>query len=410
MSEGVLVAALTAGETAAVGGAALLAVALVLFGVVRAVRRSGRAAEERMAALVAELDRRTREMRDELVDTLRREQEQNRRVRAYSELATSIDLDEVLHRTLDAARAIPDVEAAHVAVATATGETVVRSTGLSDAEVEDIGLGTGPAGRRVRAITVDFSPFGSAEESPVLTGLALPLRSGDASLGLLTLYSRTPGHAFTATAVQMAEDLAIRAAPAIENASRYHEARRLADVDAHTGLHNRRYFHETLGREVARSQRYERPLALIVFDLDDFKEINDRLGHLAGDAVLGQVGERIRSVVRSADVACRVGGDEFGIILPESTLEDAEQLCERLKGQMTLQPIPQAGRLQISAGVAGLRAQDDAVTLFERADDALYRAKEAGKGRVAIAPTVIGRSASDASPSSAISRIESEEG
>jgi diguanylate cyclase (GGDEF)-like protein len=204
------------------------------------------------------------------------------------------------------------------------------------------------------------------------------------------------------------EELAASAGPAIENARRYHEARRLADIDSHTGLHNRRYFHETLAREVARSQRYERPLAVIVFDVDDFKSINDRFGHLAGDTVLGQVGERVRGVVRTSDIACRVGGDEFGVILPESSLEDAEQLCERLKSHMAGHPIPQAGRLHISAGIAGLRPQEDAVSLFERADDALYRAKEAGKGRVAIATSAIGRVATEATPT-AISRIEREE-
>src|SRR5205823_280902 len=127
------------------------------------------------------------------------------------------------------------------------------------------------------------------------------------------------------------ESLASRAGPAIENARRFREARHLADLDALTGLHNRRFFHETLAREVARAHRYERQLALIVFDLDDFKEVNDKIGHLAGDSVLAEVAERMRTVVRSADIACRVGGDEFGVIIPESTLEDADQLYPRAK-------------------------------------------------------------------------------
>ena len=100
------------------------------------------------------------------------------------------------------------------------------------------------------------------------------------------------------------------------------EARRnrlLADLDGLTGLHNRRYFHEMLAREVARAQRYRRKLALVVFDLDDFKSINDRIGHLAGDAVLAETARRARGVVRSADIACRVGGDEFAVLLPEAS-------------------------------------------------------------------------------------------
>src|SRR5215216_4500143 len=174
------------------------------------------------------------------------------------------------------------------------------------------------------------------------------------------------------------------------------EARRnrlLADLDGLTGLHNRRYFHELLAREVARAQRYGRELALVVFDLDDFKSINDRLGHLAGDAVLAEVAERVRSVVRSADVACRVGGDEFGIILPESTLADAEQLSHRMQAAVASRPIGDAGNLQLSAGAAELRPEDDATKLFERTDDALYRAKESGKAEVVAAgPTEAPRS------------------
>src|SRR4029078_5307305 len=116
--------------------------------------------------------------------------------------------------------------------------------------------------------------------------------------------------------------------------------------DALTGLHNRRYFHETLSREVARAQRYDRQLALVVLDLDDFKAINDRIGHLTGDAVLPEWAERLRDVVRTAYIACRVGGDEFAVILPESTLADADQLYRRL----------QAGVVAAAVGPAGAAA------------------------------------------------------
>jgi diguanylate cyclase (GGDEF)-like protein len=130
-----------------------------------------------------------------------------------------------------------------------------------------------------------------------------------------------------------------------------------------------------------RAHRYNRKLALVVFDLDDFKEVNDRIGHLAGDGVLAEAAQRIRQVVRSADVPCRVGGDEFAVIMPESTLEDAEQLFTRIQTVISSRPIGQAGRLHLSAGLAELRGEDDSVSLFERADRALYAAKEGGKGR-----------------------------
>ena len=122
-----------------------------------------------------------------------------------------------------------------------------------------------------------------------------------------------------------------------------------------------------------------------MFDLDDFKAVNDRVGHLAGDSVLAQAAERVRDVVRSADVACRVGGDEFAVILPESTLADADQLYRRLQAAVSSRPVGQAGRLSLSAGIAELKPEDDPTAFFERADEALYSAKERGKAQVVAA-------------------------
>ena len=166
------------------------------------------------------------------------------------------------------------------------------------------------------------------------------------------------------------------------------EARRnrlLADLDGLTGLHNRRYFHELLAREVARAQRYGRQLALVVFDLDDFKSINDRIGHLAGDAVLAETAERARGVVRSADIACRVGGDEFAVLLPEVSGREAELLCLRLREAVSSKPVAEAGTVSVSAGIAELQAGEEPNAFFERADEALYRAKELGKAQTHVA-------------------------
>src|SRR4029453_16716045 len=112
-----------------------------------------------------------------------------------------------------------------------------------------------------------------------------------------------------------------------------------------------RYFHETLARECARAHRYERKLSLVVFDLDDFKEVNDRIGHLAGDAALAEAAERVKDVVRTSDIACRVGGDEFAVILPESSLEDADQLYRRILNARAPRPLAHRGKLYLSAGV-----------------------------------------------------------
>ena len=129
--------------------------------------------------------------------------------------------------------------------------------------------------------------------------------------GSLALFWRRPGYEPSSQRVAAIEQIAATCIPAIENARRYREASQLAETDALTGFFNQRYFHETLRREALRAQRYDRQLALLILDLDDFKAVNDRIGHLAGDAVLAQVAEQLRNEIRSVDIGCRVGGDEF---------------------------------------------------------------------------------------------------
>jgi diguanylate cyclase (GGDEF)-like protein len=126
-------------------------------------------------------------------------------------------------------------------------------------------------------------------------------------------------------------------------------------------------------------------VALLYLDLDDFKLVNDRVGHLAGDAVLAEAATRMLSVSRTADFMCRVGGDEFAVVLPESSVEDGELLAERIARAITARPIGTAGTISLSAGVAELHSADRPTDLFQRADDALYKAKELGKARTVAA-------------------------
>jgi diguanylate cyclase (GGDEF)-like protein len=366
---------------------ALLGVLVVVRALLLA-RTATHSADDRVAAAVAELNQRMDAMLDDLTRTLERAEEDGRRTRKLSELAATIDFDEVLSRTLKTAAARAGVDAALVVLPTVGPKPIVATVGLSEHEAEQRqGVGP-PDGRPVRSVLIRYEYFGLeelAERAAIHSGLAVPLSGDSGEIGYLTVYSRSREHGFGDDDVSQLEELASRAGPAIENAFRFREARQLADLDALTGLHNRRYFHETLQREVARARRYSRRLALIVFDLDDFKAINDRVGHLAGDAVLADASDRIRSVVRSADIACRVGGDEFAVIMPESTLADAEQLYRRVLEAISSRPIGGTGKLQISAGIAELRSDEDATRFFQRGDDALYQAKEAGKGQVAAA-------------------------
>src|SRR6058998_3808106 len=352
--------------------------------------RSDNSADERVAEVVASLNARMGELGKELAGALERAEEEGRRSRIFGELAGSIDLDEVLSRTLEAAGALEGADAALIMLPDPQGgKPLVATLGLSVEEAERHAITGPPDGRLARSISMSYTypelERGERDEAAISSGLAVPLPGETVTLGYLTIFTRTKGHQYSDDDVRLLETLAVRAGPAIENARRFREARQLADLDALTGLHNRRYFHETLSRECARAHRYERKLSLIVFDLDDFKEINDRIGHLAGDTVLAEAAERVRDVVRSADIACRVGGDEFAVVLPESSLQDADQLYRRIQNAVSARPIGTIGKVFLSAGVAELRAEDDAITFFERADHALYRAKDAGKGRVVAA-------------------------
>ena len=370
-------------------GLGALVVSLLALLVVR--WRSDARTDERVAEVVAGLNARMDDLGRELAGALERAEQESRRSHIFGELAGSIDLDEVLSRTLEAAGGLGGADAALAMLPEAQGgNPLVATLGLSVEEAERHAITGPPDGRLARSITMAYTypkTQGDGDEDAIHAGLAVPLPGETQTLGYLTVFTRRSGHEYSDEDVRQLETLAQHAGPAIENARRFREARQLADLDALTGLHNRRFFHETLARECARAHRYERKLALIVFDLDDFKDVNDRIGHLAGDAVLAEAAERVRDVVRTADIACRVGGDEFAAILPESTLDDADQLYRRILHAVSARPLGQAGKLYLSAGVAELRPEDDPVSFFQRADDALYRAKEGGKGRVVAANT-----------------------
>jgi diguanylate cyclase (GGDEF)-like protein len=368
--------------------AAVAALVVVLVLLLSSMRRLRHTTDQRVSSAVGDLNARMESMVSELQGALARANDEGRRNQFLGELTSSLDLDEVLDRSLEAALTVSGADAALLSIGEPNGTPLIATLGLSTEEAEHQAIAGPPDGREIRSIGITYR-YSDAEldhgSDLIHGGVAVPVSTEMVRVGMLAVFTRTPGRGIPEEKVEELEELARRAGPAIENARRFREARQLADLDALTNLHNRRYFHETLAREVARAHRYDRRLALIVFDVDDFKTVNDRVGHLTGDAVLAEVAERVLSVVRSADVACRIGGDEFAVILPESGIEDAQGLSERLQETVAARPIIQAGRLDVSAGVAELRQGDDAASLFERADEALYRAKESGKGRVVAA-------------------------
>ena len=176
---------------------------------------------------------------------------------------------------------------------------------------------------------------------------------------------------------------------AIDNAHLHAQAKALARIDGLTDLMNRRTFDQTLEAELARATRYEYPLSLIIIDIDDFKASNDRWGHLAGDALIRATAKLIRNNIRSSDSAARYGGDEFAVILPNTSLNDGVELAERLRseaekmGQAGADETIPPGQYTISVGVASYPAAGrTADELLLAADHAELLAKQQGKNRV----------------------------
>src|SRR6476660_5044867 len=343
---GAVVAVTTTTVVAIAAGAAALVLLVLLLWLLRGAAK-GEASDERLAELVTDMNTRMEGMVSELSEALERAQEEGRRNRMLGELAGTIDLDEVLTRTLDAAGAMPGVDAALARLDDADGNgaaPIVATLGLTTEEAQRQAIAGPPGGAEARSISLVYqypAEMASTDGSINLihSGLAVPIQAENGSIGFIAVFSRSSSHTWNEDEVRELEELALRAGPAIENARRFQEARQLADLDALTGLHNRRYFHETLAREVARAHRYSRGLGLVIVDIDDFKGVNDRIGHLAGDGALAEVAERMREAVRESDIPCRIGGDELALILPESRLADAQRLATRIEQAVVARPV-----------------------------------------------------------------------
>jgi diguanylate cyclase (GGDEF)-like protein len=167
----------------------------------------------------------------------------------------------------------------------------------------------------------------------------------------------------------------------------------LCVTDGLTGLHNRRFLEQRLPEEFARVLRYGDPLALMMLDLDHFKDVNDTYGHPFGDLVLKATGAALRSITREVDLCCRYGGEEFAVVLPRTGAAGAQKVAERLLKRMRepLHRFPGAGnvpaadvRVTASIGIAAFPEVDDAEALIQRADEALYASKRRGRDQVTL--------------------------
>ena len=206
----------------------------------------------------------------------------------------------------------------------------------------------------------------------------LPLIVKGKAIGILTVASRHP-NAYSQRHIKLLEQLASQIAMPIENSQLYAKAEERARIDELTGLLNRRSLDELIASEIGRHSRYGGVFSIIILDLDSFKAFNDNYGHLAGDKLLRQIGVIMKGAVRGADQAFRYGGDEFAIVLPQTTIEDAHEVAERVRRRVASRV--DAGNISVTASLGLASWPADGIgsnEILDAADTALYHAKRSG--------------------------------
>ncbi len=251
-------------------------------------------------------------------------------------------------------------------------EVVTEATGARGAQMLNDGAEVGwfgeTGGRGARPLTLDLG--------------------GDASEAATKLILYPPRGGFDIETRKLAEWVATQAGIALDNARLHEEVRRQATTDELTSLVNRRRFIEELATELDRARMFDSPLSVLLIDLDDFKRINDDYGHQGGDRALRCFGELMRDEVRDFDIAARLGGEEFAVLLPQTKAEAAAVVAARMRDALADSSIAVAEgvevRLTASFGIAESTPGQSTDELLRHADNALYAAKRAGKNRYVV--------------------------
>lgn len=217
-----------------------------------------------------------------------------------------------------------------------------------------------------------------------LRAIGFPLIVGGSAMGVLGV--RTT---LAADRRRILEAAAALLAVSLKNAQLFREVKENSVKDSLTGCFSKAHSIEVIDAELRRARRSQTPVSMIMFDLDHFKDINDRYGHLAGDAVLNAVGKRMKEVLRGSDLKCRYGGEEFLVLLPETPLHGARRVAETLRREIAERPVAWAGEgIAVTASFGLAQTQPGEVNVqavIARADQALYRAKDDGRNCVRIA-------------------------
>ena len=232
------------------------------------------------------------------------------------------------------------------------------------------------------------SRFDTASRFHTASILCVPLTFKGLTLGVIELVNGQGDGVFSEEDLRILSTVAEFSAIAIENARNFHKVEELTILDDHTGLFNSRHLKKQLESEVSRATRFGHPVSLIFFDLDHFKQVNDTHGHQAGSQVLHEVGKLLLKTLRSTDVPVRYGGDEFVILMPETSKDQAIAAGRRIGTEIAAAPFLAAqkyGPLHLTASVGIAAFPDDAPdpeNLIRRADEAMYQVKARGRGGV----------------------------
>jgi diguanylate cyclase (GGDEF)-like protein len=279
--------------------------------------------------------------------------------------------------------------------------TVKASIGFADeAEVKRVRLGEGIAGQALesgRPLVVEnmesagFTPSEAGRAYKTKSFISYPIVVRGRRIGLLNFTDKADGGSFNDVDLSMLEIIGPQIAVALERADWQERATQfqlMSITDPLTGLLNRRYLEERLTEELNRSSRYNYPMSCLMIDIDDFKKYNDRNGHQAGDVALKITAHSLKAALRSADVACRYGGEEFCVLLPQTSVSEAGVIAERMRQRVAETDYPfgksqPMGTVSISIGISTLAKNiDTAERVIAAADRALYHAKAEGKNRI----------------------------
>jgi diguanylate cyclase (GGDEF)-like protein len=348
--------------------------------------------DDEMAGLASEFNKMSDRLSAQMQELRRQQVEVDRSVRRIGEaFASGLDRQALLE--VVAETALGACEAEYGTIALSGHDGAEAEAGTASESIQDL------------AVAAEVDAVGEndlvARDREGTYALANPLRrisEPPVSIGVMTIARR--GEPFTAAERDVFLYLVGQVSSSIENIALHELVAEQAVTDELTGLSNNRRFRELISKEAIRAARFGHELSLIMLDLDDFKQVNDTYGHLQGDEVLRMVGRVLRLESRGIDEPARYGGEEFAVALPETGIDGALELAERMRARIEAEPVRRTGRsgsikVTASAGVASMYVTEDgADELIAAADAALYEAKRAGKNRVAggPAPKAAGRS------------------